>query len=185
MSGEILQEAEQRMEAAVEALRRDLVGVRAGRATPALLDKVQVEVYGTVMPLNQVASITVPEPRQILVQPWDQSSLADVERAILKSDLGLTPNSDGKVIRLTLPQLTQERRAELARQVRKMGEDARVAVRNARRAANDSLKAAEKDGSLSKDDAHRAMDQVQKLTDRYIEEIDQVVADKEKDIMEV
>lgn len=185
MSGEILQEAEQRMQAAVEALRRDLVGVRAGRATPALLDKVRVELYGTVMPLNQVASITVPEPRLIVVQPWDQGSLADVERAILKSDLGLTPNNDGKVIRLSLPQLTQERRLELARQVKKMGEDARVAVRNARRAANDNLKAAEKDGTLSKDDAHRAMDQVQKLTDRYIEEIDAIVADKEKDIMEV
>ncbi|HLS88947.1 MAG TPA: ribosome recycling factor [Sphingobacteriaceae bacterium] len=184
MSGEILQEAEQRMQAAVEALRRDLVGIRAGRATPALLDKVRVEVYGTVMPLNQVASITVPEPRLIVVQPWDQSSLADVERAILKSDLGLTPNNDGKVIRLTLPQLTQERRAELARQVKKMGEDARVAVRNARRAANDDLKSAEKDGALSKDEAHRLMDQVQKLTDRYIDEIDAVVAEKEKDIME-
>lgn len=185
MSSSILKDTEKRMQAAIEALRRDLGSVRAGRATPALLDQVRVEAYGSTMPLDQVAGITAPEPRLLVVQPWDQSIMGDIERAILKSDIGLNPNNDGKVIRLAVPQLTEERRTELARQVRKMGEDSRISVRNLRRAANDSIRNAEKDGQLSEDEARRQLDQVQKLTDQYVEEIDNILAEKEKDIMEV
>lgn len=176
---------EDRMKKALEVLRKELASLRAGRATPALLDKVVVDYYGTPTPINQVANVAVPEPRMITIQPWEKSMLAAIEKAILKSDLGITPNSDGVLIRLTIPQLNQERRTELAKAIHKKAEDARVAVRNLRRDANDSIKKMEKDKTISEDEAKKAQDDMQKLTDKYIKEIDQVMAAKEKEIMEV
>lgn len=173
------------MEKAIQSLKRELASIRAGRATPALLDKVMVECYGSEMPLNQLANISTPEPRLLVVQPWDKSTLGDVERAILKSDLGLTPNNDGNLIRIAIPALTEERRAELVKVVKKTGEEAKVAIRNIRRDANDEMKKLEKKGDLSEDEARRGQDEIQKLTDRFIQETDQVVETKEKEIMEV
>lgn len=185
MIREILEDAEQRMRATLEVFRRELAGVRAGRATPALLDKVRVDYYGTPVPVSQIASITIPEPRLITIQPWDKSALPEIERAIQKSDLGLSPQNDGKVIRLVLPQLTEQRRQELVRQVRKMAEEQRVAVRNVRRDALEQLREWEREGAVSEDDARRGADDLQKLTDRYIDLIDQALAAKEKEILEV
>ncbi|MGB9660470.1 MAG: ribosome recycling factor [Moorellaceae bacterium] len=173
------------MQKAVEGLRRELAGIRAGRANPALLEKVQVNYYGTPTPINQLATISAPEPRLLVVQPWDRSLLGEMEKAILKSDLGLTPTSDGTVIRIVLPQLTEERRAELVKLAKKKAEEFRVIVRNIRREANDKLKAQEKSGDLSEDEARRAQDKVQKLTDKYIQAIDKALATKEEEIMEV
>ena len=185
MVGELLKDAQKRMEGAVEAFRREVGSLRAGRATPALLDKVRVDYYGTPIPVNQLATISVPEPRQLVIQPWDKSVLPEIERAILKSDLGLTPSSDGSVIRLTLPQLTQQRRQELVRQVRKLAEESRVAVRNVRRDVNDELKRLEREGEASEDEVRRALERVQKLTDEYVRTIDQVLEAKEAEILEV
>jgi ribosome recycling factor len=185
MIEKILEEAGERMEKSLGAFRRDLAGIRTGRATTALLDSVRVDAYGQKMPLNQVASVSVPESRVILVQPWDRTIVSDVEKAIHKSDLGLVPNTDGNVIRLVIPQLTEERRHDLVKIVRKQAEEARVSVRNIRRDANDSLKKAQKDGTISEDDSHKAMDEVQELTDKYVEEIDKTLKSKEDEIMEV
>lgn len=185
MLSDIQQDATQRMEKAIQALRRDLGTLRAGRATPSLLDKITIEYYGSEMPLNQVANISTPEPRLLVVQPWDKSILGDIERAILKSDLGLTPNNDGNLIRINIPSLTEERRAELVKVVKKTGEETKVAIRNIRRDANDEIKKLEKKGDLSEDDARRGQDEIQKLTDRFIQETDQHVETKEKEIMEV
>ncbi|WP_211328076.1 ribosome recycling factor [Thermodesulfitimonas autotrophica] len=173
------------MKKAVEHLRKELLAVRTSRATPALLDKVMVNYYGTPTPVNQLATISVPEPRLLLVQPWDKSVLGEIERAIMKSDLGLNPMNDGTVIRLVLPQLTQERRQELVKVVRKKAEEGRVAVRNIRREINDDLKARQKEGGFSEDELKRLQGEVQKLTDKYIKEIDDLLAAKEKEIMEV
>ena len=173
------------MEKAIQSLKRELASIRAGRATPALLDKVMVECYGSEMPLNQLANISTPEPRLLVVQPWDKSTLGDVERAILKSDLGLTPNNDGNLIRISIPALTEERRAELVKVVKKTGEEAKVAIRNIRRDANDEMKKLEKKGDLSEDESRRGQDEIQKLTDRFIQETDKVIDTKEKEIMEV
>ncbi|MEX2356260.1 MAG: ribosome recycling factor [Thermaerobacterales bacterium] len=185
MTDDILKDTEVRMRAAVEAFQRELATVRAGRASAALLDKVRVEYHGAQLPVNQVATIAVPEPRMLLIQPWDQSALAEIERALMRADLGMTPSSDGKVIRLNLPQLTEERRHDLVRQVRKMAEEARVAVRNVRRDGNDAVREAEREGLASEDEARRAMDEVQKTTDRFVQEIEKVVSAKEKEILEV
>ncbi|SHI68649.1 ribosome recycling factor [Propionispora hippei] len=185
MLKEIYTTHEEKMKKALEALRKDLASLRAGRATPALLDKVLVDYYGTPTPVNQVANVSVPEPRLITLQPWEKSMLAPIEKAILKSDLGLTPNSDGSVIRLSIPQLTQQRRTELVKMVHKKAEDARVAVRNIRRDANDGIKKIEKEKSASEDETKKAQEDMQKLTDKYIKEIDQVMGSKEKEIMEV
>ena len=185
MIDDILQDAEDRMKKSLAAFKRELAGIRTGKATTTLLDSVKVECYGQVMPLNQVASISVPESRLILVQPWDRTIVADVEKAIHKSDLGLVPNTDGNVIRIAIPPLTEERRKELVKVVRKQAEDARVSIRNIRRDANESLKKAQKDGSISEDDSHKAMDKVQKLTDKYIGEIEETLKSKEAEIMEV
>jgi len=182
---EVLQEADDRMQKALAALKKEYATLRAGRATPALLDKVQVEYYGVPTPVNQVANISAPEPRLLVIQPWDKSVIPDVERAILKSDLGLTPSSDGTVIRIAIPQLTQERRNELVKVIKKKAEEARVVVRNIRRDANDQLKDLEKDGEISEDDNRRGQEEVQKLTDKMIKEIDHVADNKEKEIMEV
>ncbi|SMO53602.1 ribosome recycling factor [Melghirimyces algeriensis] len=185
MLSDIQQDATQRMEKAIQALKRELASIRAGRATPSLLDKVVVEYYGSTMPLNQVANISAPEPRLLVVQPWDKSTLGDIERAILKSELGLTPANDGSVIRINIPALTEERRAELVKVVKKTGEESKVAIRNIRRDANDEVKKAEKNGDISKDEARRSQEEIQKLTDRFIKEADQAVEDKEKEMMEV
>ncbi|MGA9174371.1 MAG: ribosome recycling factor [Thermoactinomyces sp.] len=173
------------MEKAVQVLRKDLLTIRAGRANPALLDKVAVEYYGTEMPINQMANISTPDPRTLAIQPWDKSALGEIERAILKSDLGLTPTNDGNVIRITIPPLTEERRNELVKVARKMGEEAKVAIRNVRRDANDEIKKLEKNGEIPEDAARRGQEEIQKLTDRFIKEIDQVVAAKEKEMMEI
>ena len=176
---------EDRMKKAIEVLRREYSSLRAGRATTGLLDKVTVDYYGAQSPINQVANISIPEPRTIVIQPWDKKTLPAIEKAILKSDLGLTPNNDGMVIRLILPQLTQQRRQELTKLVHKGAEDSRVAIRNLRRDANEVLKKAEKDKPASEDEVKKAQEDIQKLTDKYIKEVDQVMAAKEKEIMEV
>lgn len=185
MLKEIFSAQDERLRKSVEALKRDYASLRAGRATPALLDRVSVDYYGTPTPVNQVANVSVPEPRMITIQPWDKSMLSDIERAIQKSDLGLNPNSDGAVIRLSIPQLTQERRVELVKTVHKKAEEAKVAVRNIRRDANDAIKKLEKDKLVAEDESKKALDDMQKKIDGYIKEVDQVMAAKEKEIMEV
>ncbi|MFC4077857.1 ribosome recycling factor [Salinithrix halophila] len=185
MLNTVKQETTERMEKTIQALKRDLASLRAGRATPNLLDKVTVEYYGSEMPLNQMANISAPEPRLLIIQPWDKSALSDIERAILKSGLGLTPNNDGNLIRIAIPALTEQRRAELVKVVKKTGEETKVAVRNIRRDANDDVKKLEKGGEISEDDARRGQEEIQKLTDRFIKEADQLVESKEKEIMEV
>lgn len=182
---DILANHEDKMKKALEVLRKEYGSLRAGRATPALLDKITVDYYGTPTPLNQVGNISVPEPRQLIIQPWERTLLGAIEKAILKSDLGLTPNNDGSVIRLNIPQLTQQRRSELVKVVHKKAEDDRVAIRNLRRDANEAVKKLEKDKVISEDEVKKAQDDIQKLTDKYIKEIDHVMAAKEKEIMEV
>lgn len=185
MLKEVFSSHEERMKKSIEALKRDYAALRAGRATPALLDRVMIEYYGAPTPINQVANVSVPEPRMITIQPWDKGMLSDIEKAIMKSDLGLNPNSDGAMIRLSIPQLTQERRTELAKTIHKKAEEAKVAVRNIRRDANDAIKKLEKDKEINEDENKKAQDDMQKLIDRYIKEIDNVMAAKEKEIMEV
>lgn len=184
MPQSVKKNAEERMEKAIAALKKELVGLRAGRATPALLERVQVEYYGTMTPVNQLANINTPDPRTLLIQPWDKSTLGAIEKAIQKSDLGLTPSNDGSVIRLNLPPLTEERRAELVKMTKKFGEEAKVAIRNIRRDANEEIKKLEKTG-ISEDESRRHQDDIQKTTDKYIAEIDKILAAKEKEIMEV
>jgi ribosome recycling factor len=180
-----LHQVEEKMKKTLELTKKELSGIRTGRATPALLDKVFVEAYGSQMPLKQLASITAPEPRLLVVQPFDKSTLQSIEKALLKSDLGLTPNVDGNLIRLPIPQLTEERRRELVKLVKKMIEDAKVAVRNVRRDANEELESLKKKGGASEDEVRRALEQVQKLTNQYIKELDSLFLMKEKEIMEV
>jgi ribosome recycling factor len=184
MPQSIKKNAEERMEKAIQALRRELTGLRAGRATPALLERIQVEYYGTQTPLNQLASITVADSRTLTIQPWDKSAMGDIEKAIMKSDLGITPTNDGSVIRISFPPLTEERRAELVKLTKKYGEEAKVAIRNVRRDANDEIKKLEKD-QISMDESKRHQEDIQKLTDRFVAEVDKVLAAKEKEIMEV
>ncbi|MDQ0253681.1 ribosome recycling factor [Evansella vedderi] len=185
MSKEVLQQTKDRMNKSVDAFRKELATIRAGRANPSLLDKVQVEYYGMMTPLNQLATIAVPEARMLTIQPFDKSSISDIERAIQKADLGLSPSNDGNIIRIAIPALTEERRKELVKLVGRYAEDAKVAVRNIRRDSNDELKKLEKDGELTEDDLRRSQDDVQKLTDNTIKNIDEVAASKEQEIMEV
>ena len=185
MIKEILQDAEDRMNKVTEILRKDYSSLRAGRANPALLDKVMVDYYGTPTPVNQTANISCPEPRLIVVQPWDKSLISAIEKAILKSDLGLNPNNDGSVIRLAIPQLTEERRRELVKTCSKKAEDAKVAVRNIRRDVNDSIKDLEKSKEASEDECKKALENAQKLTDRFVKTVDEIFEQKEKDIMAV
>jgi ribosome recycling factor len=185
MSKQTISNAEEKMKKAINAFRRELSTLRAGRANPALLDRVQVEYYGALTPLNQLATISVPEARLLLIQPYDKSVMSDVERAILKSDLGLTPSNDGSVIRIAIPALTEERRGELVKLVKKFAEEAKVAVRNVRRDGNDELKKLEKAGEITEDELRHYSDDVQKVTDKYVAEIDSISASKEKEIMEV
>ena len=176
---------ETRMQAAVDALTREFASVRTGRANAALLDAVRVEAYGNMTPINQVASVSVPDPRTILIQPWDASQLKEIEKGIVKSDLGLSPSNDGKVIRLTMPTLTEERRKQLAKTVGKFAEDARVAIRNARREANDRMKALAKDKKISEDEERRGHDQIQKATDRFTAKVDELTKKKEHELLTV
>ncbi|MBO2945722.1 ribosome recycling factor [Paenibacillus sp. F411] len=176
--------AEERMEKAILSLKRDLASLRAGRASTALLDRIQVEYYGAPTPVSQLANITTPDPRTLMIQPWDKTSLGDIERAIMKSDLGLTPANDGSQIRLSIPPLTEERRAELVKMTKKFGEEAKVAIRNIRRDANDDIKKMEKT-DISEDESRRHQDDIQKTTDKFIAEVDKVLLAKEKEIMEV
>lgn len=185
MIDDIMTDLEERFDKARQALGRELSKIRTGRANPAILDRVRVEYYGTPTPLNQVAAIKAPEPRLLTIAPFDRSLLGPIEKAIHASDLGLNPNNDGNIIRLPIPALTGERRDELARQARKFGEEARIAVRNARRDANDMLKALQKDGDISEDEMHTAMGGVQTATDKAIAAIDTTISEKEKQITEV
>ena len=184
MLKDIYKDAESRMKGAVQALEEDLAGIRTGRASPALIERLQVEYYGTPTPLIQLASISVPEPRSLLIRPFDASTLRDIERAILASDLGLTPNNDGKSIRLNIPPLTEERRRELARVVNSRVEEARVAVRNVRRDSIRDLREFEQEKMISEDDRKRGEEELQKITDRYIEEVNAVGERKDKEILE-
>ncbi len=185
MINEVLDDLRQRMAKTVEVLQDDLLGIRTGRASPALVEKLPVEYYGTMTPLNQMASIAVPEPRLLVIRPWDPSALADIERAILKSDLGLTPMNDGKLIRLSVPRLTEERRRELVRVVAKRVEEARIAIRNLRRDALKDLQDFEKEKMISEDDFYRGKDEVQDLTDEFIAKIDEMGKRKEEEVMEI
>lgn len=180
----IVQDAERHMKSSVAVLERELATVRTGRASPALLDPVKVDYYGTTLPVNQLATISVPEPRLLVIAPWDTSSLPAIERAIMVSDLGLNPQSDGKVIRLQIPPLTEERRRELAKLVTRMAEDGKVAIRNIRRDANEHLDKLEKAGGVSEDEIEAAKRRVQQLTDKYIEHVEEVLARKVQEIME-
>ena len=173
------------MKKTIEAAKHEFASLRAGRATPSLLDKVLVDYYGAPTPVNQVAKVTVPEPRMIMIQPWEKSILHDIEKAIMKSDIGLTPNSDGTAIRLSIPQLTQERRTELVKSVNKKAEEAKVALRNVRRDANEKLKKMEKAKEITEDEAKKAQEDMQKLVDKYVKSVDTAKATKEKEIMEV
>jgi ribosome recycling factor len=185
MINELLQELRERMNKSVEALQDDLMGIRTGRASPALVEKLSVEYYGTLTPLNQMASIAAPEPRLLVIKPWDPSALSDIERAILKSDLGLTPMNDGKLIRLNVPRLTEERRREMVKLVSRRVEEGRVAIRNLRRDALQDLKEFEKEKMISEDDFFRGKDDVQDLTDEFIKEIDEIGKRKEEELMEI
>jgi len=182
---DVIKDLETRMQAAVDLLSREFGGVRTGRANTALLDAVRVEAYGAVQPISQMASLSVPDPRTLVIQPWDTSQIAAIEKAILKSDLGLTPSSDGKVLRLVMPTLTEERRKQLARTVGKYAEDARVAIRNVRRDANDRLKALARDKKVAQDEERRAHDQIQKTTDRFVAKVDELAKKKEQEILAI
>ena len=185
MIDDVLEEVRQRMIKSVEALQDDLLSIRTGRASPALVEKLPVTYYGTLTPLNQMASIAVPEPRLLVIRPWDPSALPDIERALLKSDLGLTPMNDGKLIRLNIPRLTEERRRELVRVVAKRVEEGRVAIRNLRRDALQDLRDFEKEKMISEDDFFRGKDAVQELTDEFIQQIDEMGKRKEEEVMEI
>ena len=181
----ILKEADKGMEKSLESLQRDMGRIRTGRANPALLDGVMVDYYGTPTPLKQLATVNAPEPRLLTVQPFDPSALPEIERAILKADIGLSPVSDKKILRLPIPELTEERRRDLVKQIKKMGEDHKVGIRSARRDAMSTAKAKEKQSELTKDESHRVQNQIQELTDQFIEKIDQAVTSKEQEILRV
>ena len=185
MTDDIRRDADGRMTRALEALERDLAAIRTGRAATALVERIPVEYYGTSTPLNQLASISVPEAHTIVIQPWDRSALGAIEKAIQKSEVGLTPNSDGTVVRLSIPALTEERRKDLVKLVHKRMEEARVEIRNHRRDVADEIKKSEKDGDVTADESRREQDVVQKVTDRWTAEVDRVGKHKEQEIMEV
>lgn len=185
MIADISADAKQRMQKAIEATKHEFASLRTGRASPALLEQIRVEYYGTPTPVNQLATITVPEPRLLVIQPWDKKFVRDVERAILKSELGLVPSSDGVHIRVPIPSLTEERRKELVKVAHRHAEEGRVAVRNIRREAKEMIEELEEAGEVSEDDAERGLEELQKLTDKAIADIDALLAAKDKEIMEV
>ena len=182
---EIQNKLQQQMEKTIEALKHEFSTIRAGRANAQMLDKIRVDYYGTPTPINQVGSISVPEPRTLMINPWDKSAMKDIETAIRNSDLGLNPTNDGEVIRLNVPALTEERRKELCKQAKKASEEFKVRLRNERRDANDKLKKLEKEGEITEDDLKKAQDNEQKMTDKYTKEVDVLLEVKEKDIMAV
>ena len=179
----VIKEVETRMQGALDTLGREFAGVRTGRASTGLLEGIRVDYYGTPTPVPQVASLSVPDPKTLLIQPWDASLLPAIEKAIMKSDLGLTPANDGKVIRLVMPPLNEERRKQLAKSVGKLAEDARVAIRNIRHDANKKLKTMEKEKKISEDDGRRGQDQTQKITDKFIQRVDELLKKKEQEIL--
>jgi ribosome recycling factor len=184
MIDDIYQETKESMGKTVGALKRELQRIRTGRASLSVLDGIKVDYYGTPTPLNQMATLAVPESRQITIQPWDASVIKDIEKAILKSDLGLTPSNDGKILRISIPPLTEERRKELVKVIHKICEDHKVTARNIRRDSNDLLKSLKKDGDISEDEAFRSQDEIQKITDEHIKRIDECYSEKEKEILE-
>ncbi|MGD9249959.1 MAG: ribosome recycling factor [Desulfobacterales bacterium] len=184
MLDDIYQDTRESMDKTIASLQSELSRVRTGRANLSLLDGIRVDYYGTLTPLNQMASLSVPESRLITIQPWDATVIKEIEKAILKSDLGLTPSNDGKIIRIAIPPLTEERRKQLAKSVHKTCEEHKIAIRNLRRDANEMLKSLKKDGDISEDDAFKGQDQVQKITDEFVAQIDSIYKDKEKEILE-
>ncbi|MBM3252882.1 MAG: ribosome recycling factor [Candidatus Omnitrophica bacterium] len=180
----VLYETEEKMKKTIEATIREFGAVRTGRASPSLVEGIHVEYYGTPTPLKQLATISTPDARLLVIQPWDISILSEVEKAILKSELGITPMNDGKLIRISIPQLSKERREELVKLVRKMAEDSRISIRTIRRDANEHVKKLQKDSKITEDDSFKTQEDIQKLTDRYVEKIEQILKDKEKEIME-
>ena len=182
---ENIKDIEGRMQKSVDNLKEEYVTIRAGRANPHILDRLRVDYYGTPTPIQQVAHVSVPEARMIQIQPWEASLIKDIEKAILVSDLGLTPNNDGKTIRLVFPELTEDRRKELAKDIKKKGDNAKVAIRNIRRDANDAIKKENKAGDISDDEAKNSEDEIQKITDKYIAMIDSAIDDKTKEILTV
>ncbi|MCK4911084.1 MAG: ribosome recycling factor [Thermodesulfovibrionales bacterium] len=185
MDSEIRQNAKKHMEESIEALKKDYAAIRTGRASLALLDHINVDYYGTSTKLNQAASLSLPDSRTIMIQPWDPKIVQDIEKAIMKSDLDLTPSNDGKVVRINIPTLTEERRKDLVKVVKKRAEVAKVSVRNHRRETNEALKKLEKDKEISEDDLKKSLDEIQKLTDEFVKNVDATVAHKEEEIMEV
>lgn len=185
MTKQIVKDADDKMKKSIEAFRHELASMKAGRATPAILDKVRVDYYGTPSPVSQVANIEVTDSRTLTIKPWDRSMIKAIEKAILVSDLGINPNNDGVVIRLSVPPMTEDRRKDLVKVVHKRTEEERVVIRNIRRDANDAIKKAEKEKTVSEDESKRGQDEIQKLTDKYIKEVDAIMAHKEKEIMEV
>jgi ribosome recycling factor len=185
MEQELKRKITDRMARAIEALKRELASVRTGRASLALLEGIMVNYYGTQTPLQQLASLSIPDSRQIAIQPWEQKIIPDIEKAILKSDLGLTPTNDGKIVRINIPPLTEERRKQLVKAVKKKAEETKIAIRNIRRDANEELKKLEKEKHLSEDEVRRLQEETQKITDSYIAKVDEILGHKEKEIMEV
>lgn len=185
MTADLFTDAERRMQKAIDALKQDLSAIRTGRASSALVERIQVDYYGTPTPINQVASISVPEARLLVIQPWDRKMLTDIEKAIQKSDLGINPNNDGQVIRLNIPPMSEERRRDLVKTLHKKLDEHKVAVRNVRRDIQDKLRDREKKKEVSEDELKRSTDRLQKLTDRYIDEMEKVGKSKEQEILEV
>ena len=185
MVKEILSKVDEKMKKSITVLKSDLASLKAGRANPTMLDRIEVEYYGSMMPINQVANVSAPEPRILTIAPWEKSTLKAIEKAILKSDLGINPSNDGSIIRLVVPELTEETRKNLVKTVKKYGEETKVAVRSVRRDANDKVKALKKNSEISEDEEKKAEDDIQKVTDGHIKEIDKIVEAKEKEIMSI
>lgn len=185
MIKDVIKSSEEKMKKTLAVLKSELATMKAGRANPTMLDRIQVEYYGSMCPLSQVANVSAPEPRLLMITPWEKQMLKEIEKAILKSDLGINPSNDGSVIRLLVPELTEETRKNLVKNVKKAGEDAKVAIRSIRREANEKIKAAKKDGDVSEDQIKKGEDDVQKVTDNYVKEIDNIILAKEKEIMSI
>lgn len=185
MIKDIIKTLEEKMDKTVSVLKKDLSTMKAGKANPTMLDRIAVEYYGSETPINQLAGISSPEPRVLLIQPWDKASLKSIEKAILQSDLGINPSNDGSVIRLIVPELTEETRKQIVKKVKKAGEDAKIAIRSIRRDSNDKIKNLKKDNQIPEDEALSAEEKVQKITDKYIKIIDEVINDKEKEVMSI
>ncbi len=185
MIKDIISKADEKMKKSISVLKSDLSTLKAGRANPTMLDRIEVEYYGSMVPVNQVSNISAPEPRVLMITPWEKSTLKDIEKAILKSDLGINPSNDGSVIRLVIPELTEETRRNLVKTVKKYGEDTKIAIRSIRRDANDKIKALKKDSDLSEDEMKKSEEDIQKTTDTYVKEVDKVIEAKEKEIMAI